>query len=409
VLLQSNRNNQAPWSSVAEGVDTQIPVPLKDNNAWLGHLAGEDRAYLSEELFVLPEWQDAPDTVRRHIAGLDIKVFLPLRHKEELTGLLLLGAKSSRRGYTLEELDLLEAVALHAASAMANARLYEELRLQLQELKETQAQLVQSGKLASVGTLAAGVAHEVNNPVFAITGMAEILLSNPERHLKSDQAQECLSVIVEMANRIASVVQGMLVYSRNDNIATPVNLNEVADATLRLMEHKLRSGGVEVIRDYRPDLPYVLAVSNRLQQALMNLILNASDAMGKSGTLTLSTGVDDGLAWISCRDTGSGISPQDLERIFDAFFTTKPVGKGTGLGLHITHRIVEDCGGEIRVESEEGVGTTFTICLPIAAIEDDDLEFYDHLPGPKESTQSTAELLPGPHQVAAGLERDFTV
>jgi signal transduction histidine kinase len=120
-------------------------------------------------------------------------------------------------------------------------------------------------------------------------------------------------------------------------------------------------------------------VANKLQQALMNLILNASDAMGENGTLTLTTGTNRDQVWISCADTGTGISKPDLERIFDAFFTTKPIGKGTGLGLHITHRIVEECGGQIRVESELGRGTTFTIYLPVAEPEFEAPDFDDQL------------------------------
>jgi signal transduction histidine kinase len=387
VLLQSNRNNDAPWTTVAVGTDAHIPLPFNGRSAWLQRLAKEDRAYLAQEMFALPEWQYAPTIVRGQIEGLGIKVFVPLHCREELTGLLLLGAKTSGRAYSLEEIDLLEAVALHAAATMESARLYQELRLQLKELKETQAQLVQSGKLASVGTLAAGVAHEVNNPVFAISGMTELLLSNPERYLKSPQAEECLTVIAEMSHRIAKVVQGILVYSRNDQTPSLVDLNQVADDTLRLVEHKLRSGGINVARSYHPDLPPAKAVANRLQQALMNLILNANDAMGNSGTLTLSTGVCDSRVWLSCADTGSGIPKEILDHIFDAFFTTKPVGKGTGLGLHITYRIIEDCGGEIQVQSQPGLGTTFTLYLPVANPEDKELESEDLLLSPEEIEQ----------------------
>jgi hypothetical protein len=200
VLLQSNRSNDAPWTTVAVGANADIPLPFNGKSAWLQPLAKEERAYLAEEMFALPEWQYAPTVVRDQIEGLGIKVFVPLHRREELTGLLLLGAKTSGRAYSLEEIDLLEAVALHAAATMEHARLYQELRLQLKELKETQAQLVQSGKLASVGTLAAGVAHEVNYPMFAISGMTELLLSQPDRYLKSPQAEECLMVIAEMSD-----------------------------------------------------------------------------------------------------------------------------------------------------------------------------------------------------------------
>jgi two-component system NtrC family sensor kinase len=166
----------------------------------------------------------------------------------------------------------------------------------------------------------------------------------------------------------------MLVYSRNDQTPTLVDLNQVVNDTLRLVEHRLRSNGIDVVRACHPDLPPTRGVANQLQQALMNLVLNANDAMGNSGTLTLSTGVCGDRVWLSCADTGSGIPQENLDHIFDAFFTTKPIGKGTGLGLYITHRIIEDCGGEIQVQSQLGVGTTFTFYLPIASDEDDDLE-----------------------------------
>lgn len=377
VLLLSSGDDNSTWNSVTVGTDSQHFASVDSKSHWLRRLAQEDRAYLAEEMFTLPEWQSAPSLVRSQVQSLDIKVFLPLRYRGEMTGLLLLGPKTSGRGYALEELDLLEAVALHAAATMANALLYDELRIQLRELKETQAQLVQSGKLASMGTLAAGIAHEVNNPLFAISGMAELLLSSQGRHLKSEQAAEYVTVIAEMSDRIAKVAQGMLVFSRNDDVALPVSLNQVADDTLRLMEHKLGSGGINLIREYEVDLPPTLAVANQLQQALMNLIINASDAMGEAGTLTILTGASGGRVWISCSDTGRGISKEALDNIFDAFFTTKAVGKGTGLGLYITHRIVENFGGEIKVESHEGVGTTFTIFLPISSTNNDDLEAAD--------------------------------
>ncbi|MDA0734079.1 MAG: ATP-binding protein [Chloroflexi bacterium] len=376
-LLLSSQDDEPSWTSIIVGSDARISTSLDGKSLWLRRLANEDRACLAEEMFSWPEWQYAPSTVRAQVQDLNIKVFLPLRYRGEMSGLLLLGSKTSRRGYSLEELDLLEAVALHAAATMANARLYEELRIQLRELKETQAQLVQSGKLASIGTLAAGIAHEINNPLFAISGMAELLLSSPERHLKSDEATEYVTVISNMSERIAKVARGMLVFSRNDDVAIPVCLNDIANDTLRLMEHKLRSNGTSVVREYYADLPPTRVVANQLQQALMNLIINAGDAMGGAGTLTLLTGVSGGQVLVSCTDTGSGISKEAMANIFDAFFTTKAVGQGTGLGLYITHRIVENFGGEIKVVSQVGEGTTFTIYLPICSVESDNLDAVD--------------------------------
>lgn len=367
-LLLSGADRDASWSSFSLDTGAKISDSLNLENRWLQRLAKEDRACLTEEMFAWSEWQYAPGMVRADVLDLDIKVLLPLSQRGEMTGLLLLGSKNSRRRYTLEELDLLVAVARNAAPILANARLYEDLRIQLGELKETRARLVQSGKLAALGTLAAGIAHEVNNPLFAISGMAELLLISPGRHLKSKEATEYVTVISDMSDRIARLVQGLLVFARNDEVAVPVRLNEIADDTLYLMEHKLRADGIHVVRRYDPDLPPTRAVANQLQQALMNLIINAGDAMGKAGTLTLITGVSGKRVWVSCSDTGSGISEDARDKIFDAFFTTKKVGKGTGLGLYVTYQIVANAGGEITCDSRLGVGTTFTIYLPICAV-----------------------------------------
>ena len=364
-LLIPNSHDDPQWSTVGVGSDAASLPPISAPAAWLKHLAKYDRAYLAEEMFALSEWNTGPSHFLDHIEGKGIQLFVPLTCRGELTGLLMLGAKTSGGGYSLEEIELLEAVALHAATSIENARLYEELKLQIKELKETQAQLVQSGKLASMGTLAAGVAHEVNNPVFAITGMTELLLSNPESHFRSSQAQEYVTVISDMSDRIAKVLRGMLVYSRQDKTRSLVNLNTVAEDTLRLVGHRLAAKGILVRREYHPDLPPVEAVANELQQALMNLILNANDAMGGADILTLSTGVEGDRVLLSCTDTGNGIPPENAERIFDAFFTTKPEQQGTGLGLHITNKIIQGLGGDIQVQSQVGVGTSFTIYLPV--------------------------------------------
>lgn len=366
LLMMPVSHNDPEWSTAGVGTGSAPPLPITCPGSWLKGLAKYDRAYLAEEMFALPDWHVGPSCFREPMEAQGIHLFVPLKCRGELTGLLLLGAKTSGGAYSLEEIELLEAVALHAAASIENARLYEELKLQLKELKETQAHLVRSGKLASVGTLAAGVAHEVNNPVFAITGMTELLLSNPESHFRSSQAQEYVTVIAEMSDRIAKVVKGMLVYSRQDGTPSMVNLNQVAEDTLRLVGHRLAARGITIRREYQPELPPIEAVANQLQQVLMNLILNANDAMGESDVLTVRTGVEDGRVLLSCADTGGGIPPENVDRIFDAFFTTKPEGKGTGLGLHITHRIIQDWGGEIRVQSQVGVGTTFTIYMPMA-------------------------------------------
>ena len=366
VLILPDRHNESSWSAREVGSAADPSSTIDWPASWLKTITRRHHFLSASEMFALSTWLAGPEGIREFILERDINLFLPLRCGNELVGFLMLGPKASGRSFSPEEIELLKQVGASAAAVIEKALLYKEVRLQLEELKETQAQLLRSGRLASVGTLAAGVAHEVNNPNFAIAGMSELLLANPENHLKTPEAVRYVRVISELSERVARVVQGMLVYSRNEQIPVLVDLNQIADSTLRLMEHRLDGRGIGVHRAYHSGLTAVRAVPNQLQQALMNLVLNAVDAMAPGQKLTLSTGMADGRVWISCADTGNGISRENLDRIFDAFFTTKPAGKGTGLGLHITHKIVQDSGGEIEVRSQEGVGSAFTIYLPAA-------------------------------------------
>ena len=368
VLILPDRHNDSSWSAMEVGSAVAPSSAIEWPASWLKTITRHHDFYLAPEMFALSNWLAGPKKSREFIQEQNINLFLPLKCGGQLVGLLLLGPKASGRSFSTDEIELLKQVGASAAAAIEKALLYKEVRLQLEELKETQAHLLQSGKLASVGTLAAGVAHEVNNPNFAIAGMTELLLSSPESHLKTPEALQYVTVISEMSDHISRVVQGMLVYSRNEQSSSLVDLNQVADSTLRLVAHRLDGRGIGVRRAFHPDPIATWAVPNQLQQALMNLVFNAVDAMERGQNLTLSTGMAGSRAWISCADTGSGISRENLNRIFDAFFTTKPAGKGTGLGLHITHKIVQDSGGEIEVQSQEGEGSTFTIYLPAAYV-----------------------------------------
>jgi len=387
VLILPDRHNDTVWSAMEVGNVAASTSTIDWPSPWLKTMTRYHDFYVASEMFALSNWLAGPKKNRELIQEMDINLFLPLKCGGELVGLLLLGPKASGRAFSTDEIELLKQVGVSAAAAIEKALLYKEVRLQLEELKETQAQLLQSGRLASVGTLAAGVAHEVNNPNFAIAGMTELLLARPESHLKTPEALQYVTIISEMSDRIARVVQDMLVYSRNELIPALVDLNQVADSTLRLVAHRLDGRGIRVRKAFHPNPINTRAVSNQLQQALMNLVLNAVDAMEPGQTLTLSTGMTAGRAWISCADTGRGISRENLNRIFDAFFTTKPAGKGTGLGLHITHKIVQDSGGEIEVQSQEGEGSTFTIYLPAADAPASDFDDVAAQPRPAPSQQ----------------------
>lgn len=368
-LLQPQNRRRLFRSSVTVGTEEWFQFPYNDRDTVLGRLAREDKVFLAEEVSLFPEWQAIRAEERAKIEATKVSLYVPVKSKGELTALLILGPKVRGNSYGQQDIDLLQAVAHQAATSMENARLYQELQEQLQELKEAQAQLIQSAKLASVGTLAAGVAHEVNNPIFAISGRAELLLDDPDRHLKTEKAKEYVSVIYEMSQRVSRIVRELLAFSRQDDTLAPHNLNDIVEKTLSLLEHDLVLAGIEVKREYRGDLPLVIGNSNQLQQVVMNLVLNAKDAMPGGGSLTLGTRLEDGSVVLSCIDTGEGIPQDRLGHIFDAFYTTKEVGKGTGLGLYICQRVIREHGGRIAVKSTVRKGTTFTIFLPLGGLE----------------------------------------
>jgi signal transduction histidine kinase len=272
-----------------------------------------------------------------------------------------------------------------------------ELAHQKAELERLQAQMVHSEKMASLGQLAAGVAHELNNPAGFIYGNMEILgeyAVGLERLLRFyDGAQlppplaaqavvikeeidyeialgELHSIISDCrdgAGRIRDIVQNLRLFSRLDEAELKrIDLHEGIESTVRLLSQYFGPGGVVLERDYS-ELPSVECFAGQLNQVWMNLLVNAAQAAGRGGGVRVATREQDGQAVVAISDTGAGIPPEHLKRIFDPFFTTKPVGEGTGLGLSITYGIVERHGGTIRVESHPGAGTTFTVFLPINA------------------------------------------
>jgi PAS domain S-box-containing protein len=232
-------------------------------------------------------------------------------------------------------------------------------RVQLEE------QLQISEKMASIGLLAAGVAHEVNTPLTGISSFTQMLL---ERADPDDPKTKVLEKIERQTFRAAKIVNGLLNLARPARVDTgPVDVNVVINDVLALLDHQLRSGRIQVRKDLSSPPPIVQGIEHKLQQVFLNLFLNARDAMPKGGWLSIASREHDGAAVFEVGDTGSGIPAEHLSRIYDPFFSTKAIGKGTGLGLSITYGIVHEHGGTIACESAVGHGTRFHITLPLAA------------------------------------------
>ena len=242
----------------------------------------------------------------------------------------------------------------------------------LEQLKETQAQLVQSEKLSAIGQLVAGVAHELNNPLTSVIGYAQLveeeLRTDPGSRPPDEVAQD-LRRIAEESERAARIVRNLLAFARRQVAArAPQDLSDICARVLSLREYSFRLTGVSHDTSFAPDLPKVLGDSGQLQQVLLNLVLNAEQAMRGRAERRLSIAVrhdrDANAVELSVADSGHGIDAANLSRIFDPFFTTRDVGEGTGLGLSICYGIVRDHGGQIAVESKPHEGTTFRVKLP---------------------------------------------
>lgn len=250
-----------------------------------------------------------------------------------------------------------------AVDGMAEAVRQREERLK----QATRRQITQSEKLASIGRLASGIAHEINNPLTSILTFAHLLR---EKEPIDKQDTEDLDLIIHETKRAADIVQGLLDFARErPAVKEPLSLNDVVRRTVRLIRNQKLFRGVAIEEQLSSDLPAVNGDTNRLQQVVLNLCLNAREAMENGGTIYIETQTKQGEVILEVRDTGHGINSEDLEQIFEPFFSTKPVGQGTGLGLSVTYGIVDQHGGRIEVDSEEGTGTTFTVLLPSLQIE----------------------------------------
>lgn len=253
------------------------------------------------------------------------------------------------------------------------------------DLRETQRQLVLREKMAALGDLVAGVAHEVNTPIGAVNSSADVadrcidklsdlVDTTPDTNqLKSQKSwQQAMTLLREntglirnAGDRIARIVRSLRSFARLDEADfQTVDIHEGIDSTLDLVSHQLR-GRIEVIRDYGDAVPEVDCYPNQLNQVFMNVLVNAAQAIDDAGTITIRTRSDGETVTVAIRDTGRGIPADILDRIFDPGFTTKGVGVGTGLGLSISYQIVEDHGGRIEVDSRPGEGTDFRIVLPV--------------------------------------------
>jgi signal transduction histidine kinase len=311
-------------------------------------------------------WWKARAPRRRRTQGMAACV--PLRWGEETIGVLSVVDDSPGRAFTSEDMRLLGLLAPQAAITLRNAHLVRNLREQMDERKQTEARLIQSAKLAAVGQMAAGLAHEINNPLTTVAGFAELWL---DEMAADDPRRQEMELMTREAQRARAVVMRLLDFARQgERVRERSELNEVVREGLDLIRHLLRLHGIELQVRFAEGLPWMDLDRGGIKQVLLNLIHNAIQAMPAGGQLWVETEhamhSDRAGVVVRVRDTGMGIAPENLGRIFEPFFTTKPGGEGTGLGLAVSYGIVSEAGGVISVESVVGQGSVFEVWLPLS-------------------------------------------
>ncbi len=340
--------------------DVNLTLPFGEG--LIGHAAAQGRTLVVDNVQTSPDLLPAARPVVE-AEGIKGFVSVPIRARDRILGTLSLG-RQTPDPFSEEEVILLEAAADQIGLALDNARLYSELRCQLEELRRTQAELIHAEKLSAVGELAAGVAHEINNPLTTILGEIQLLLlSNLGTEVK-----EHFQVISDETVRAARIVQSLLLFA--GRYPPQRTLCAVADQLRRVLDlkgYQLSTDDIRVVTEFEP-ASQVWADENQLQQVFLNLVQNAHQAMKEAhdrGTLIARVRPLEAGVRVEILDNGPGISPEHLPRLFDPFFTTKPPGVGTGLGLSVSYRIVAEHGGRLWAENRPEGGAAFILELPV--------------------------------------------
>ncbi len=295
-----------------------------------------------------------------------MRVILPIYHLNILLGVIVL-VSSQKRDMT-DEIDILESVSAQIGNAIAQAKLYEDNVKTLIELKDTQLQLINSEKMASLGQLVAGIAHEINTPFASIKSNNSIMKKLIQK-IDSDELKEMFteinSIDSEAVQRVLNLVTSLKKFIRLDEAELQeADINKEIDLTLALIHHETKNKA-EIIKHYSK-IPMIKCYPNMLNQVFMNILVNACHAIENKGVIEISTSIEENNLIVSVKDSGKGIEKENLDKIFNTGFTTKASGIGTGLGLAISQKIIDKHKGKIHVQSEFGHGSTFTIVIPIS-------------------------------------------
>ena len=366
-ILLLDKDAKIYKSAATVGIKDKV-LSFSENSAVIAYLKQTHEPILKDKN---ADQMDGHSHLRDDFKKLNAQLCLPIAHHDVLIGVLALGLKKSGEEYVPEDIDILMTLARTLGIAIANAQLFEQL-------SKTQAEAAQREKMAVIGTLAAGINHEICNPLGIVRGQCEMFLLNVRDGLYDQKTKEELSAIASdiMNKVIKETDRATGITKRLSGFAKPakkIDVEEVfvdkeTDEVIGLIGHDLKLNNIQFSKTFADGFPPIYADKRQIQEVLFNIIRNAAQAMDKKDGRIEMIGVHtNDSAIIKIADNGSGIPPDKLGQIFNPFFTTKDPGKGTGLGLFIVKQVIERNKGTIAVESQEDVGTTFTLTFPVVA------------------------------------------
>lgn len=378
LLGEAEAGDQTPHVQITQARKNTIGIADTLYRHSLARIAmQQQQAMLIRDPINDARFQDADTIVTSNIRSA---LCVPVQTQMGLRGVIYADCVTDSTGFDEPDLKLLSIIGLQAVAAIDNARLFEKLREEKAALTSAnarltaaQGQLVQSEKLAGVGQLAAGIVHDIRNPIQIIMGHAQFLLGilGEQDIAKCDHKEfvEGLREIEGGATHVNEIIKQLLAFSRQGALELrAVRLGDIGDETLRFMQASIAKSRVKVVSHFPASVPPVMVDAGQIKQVIINIVMNALQAMPNGGTLTVSSGVlrdeDREMVSLAIADTGVGMTPEQRSKVFDPFFTTKAGAGGTGLGLSVSYGIVENHGGRILVDSEPGKGSCFTLLMP---------------------------------------------
>ncbi|MCQ9206783.1 MAG: ATP-binding protein [Omnitrophica bacterium] len=359
--------NKGDYRLVASQGIKEKNIIMTPENTLVSFLS-KTKTSLSTKL--LEKGTKTPERIKEDMERLKFDLAIPLiTIQGEMPGILTLGKKKSDEDYTQDDMDILLPLARTLAIAISNAQMFVELG-------ETQAEAAQKDKMAVIGTLSAGINHEICNPLGIARGHCEAFLLNMKDGLYKDKtseeliekAQVIMGKVIHETDRATGITKRLSSFSKpsKDVVSEDVNIKHEIAEVLALVSYQMRLNKIDIVQDIGEDVPSIRADKKQIQQIFFNLIRNSAQAITERGKLTIRAKRVDGKVFVEIEDTGHGIPEDKIEQIFNPFYTTKEPGKGTGLGLFIVRQVVERNGGKISVKSKVGEGTTFLLEFPAA-------------------------------------------